>query len=343
MDSHSRVSLSAEATISLRETAYDVCFDEYAAIVAPLFETSSIITDIGKKRSKISAWESDVFLFSEIESGRFSRTLGRKEIQDFGHMVEISRYAHGGEQGIIGDTVLDRVPGPIYIADKGIGMRGVAHDFQVQQMFVPKTCLGFQPDQLVRGTTVQCSHPSGLMLHTCMTELFETAKANRDSIPEDLFSRLIALLKVNLGVDPQREDVRTQLRKSLFGQICIFIEQNLSDTSLSAETILRSFGVSRASLYRMFEDHGGVRTYVTRRRVARAVLEIEEDPYTRGRMRQVAERWGFSSQPNFNRTIQRLFGTSPSGLFKSTRTAQTVTSEDGSIMSNFATRTAAAA
>ena len=222
-------------------------------------------------------------------------------------------------------------------------MRGVAHDFQVQQMFVPKACLGFQPEQLVGGTTVDCSRPRGLMLHACMTELFETAKANRDSIPEDLFDRLVALLKVNLGVNPQREDVRTQLRKSLFGQICIFIERNLSDMSLSAETILRSFGVSRASLYRMFEDHGGVRTYITRRRVARAVLELEDDPHTRGRMRQAAERWGFSSQPNFNRTIQRVFGTSPSGLFKNTRPSQAVTFEDGSIMSNFAMRTAAAA
>ena len=161
MNSLSPASLPAEATISLREVEFDVGFDEYAAIVAPLFQASPIITDIGKKRSKISSWESDVFLFSEIESGRFSRTLGQKEIQDFGHMVEISRYAQGGEQGIIGDAVLDRVPGPIYIADKGIGMRGVAHDFQVQQMFVPKTCLGFQPDQVVRGTTVGHARDAG--------------------------------------------------------------------------------------------------------------------------------------------------------------------------------------
>ncbi len=126
-------------------------------------------------------------------------------------------------------------------------------------------------------------------------------------------------MKIALGVNPQREDVRAHAREALFRHICRFIETHLEHPDLSAKMILNQFGVSRATLYRMFEPLDGVRNYVTYRRAMCALYFISQNQGQRGVVQEACERWGFSSPANFNRTIQRLFGNSPKALLSGER------------------------
>ena len=123
-----------------------------------------------------------------------------------------------------------------------------------------------------------------------------------------------ACLKIALGVPAQREDVRTHARAALLRQICSFIDNNLERADLSAATLLNNFGVSRPTLYRMFEPLGWVRNYLTYRRVVSALFELADATNERGLVRRVCDRWNFSSPSNFNRTVQSLFGNSPGAL-----------------------------
>jgi AraC-like DNA-binding protein len=66
----------------------------------------------------------------------------------------------------------------------------------------------------------------------------------------------------------------------------------------------------------MFEDKGGVRNYITERRALRAILDIANAPHRRGQISMAAADWGFSTMPNFNRAIKRLYGAPPSALFR---------------------------
>ena len=110
--------------------------------------------------------------------------------------------------------------------------------------------------------------------------------------------------------------MRKHARDAIFRQICRYIEQNLEDPNLSTRLLLDQFGVSRATLYRMFEPLGGVRNYVTERRAAAALFFISNNDGGRGFVQAACERFGFSSPANFNRTIQRLFGNSPKALLR---------------------------
>ncbi|MFN3213111.1 MAG: helix-turn-helix domain-containing protein [Henriciella sp.] len=101
--------------------------------------------------------------------------------------------------------------------------------------------------------------------------------------------------------------------------------------------------MSRASLYRMFQRYDGVRSYITQRRSVRAIIEIAAPPKIRGALRRAAERWGFSTQPNFNRTINKLFGAPPSKLQPVKSEFQNFTSEGAQILEEFAELTAIAA
>ena len=94
-----------------------------------------------------------------------------------------------------------------------------------------------------------------------------------------------------------------------------FIEQNLDSPELDVDLILKQFGVSRASLYRIFESANGVRQYISNRRLHRAVVELSEAPMERGRVGSIAEKWNFSSAGNFNRAVRREFDITPGNLF----------------------------
>jgi len=130
------------------------------------------------------------------------------------------------------------------------------------------------------------------------------------------FSRFIACLKLAIGSEDQDTDVRRRARDAVAAAIRVHIEQNLESYSLSTTSLLRQFGVSRASLYRMFESSGGVRQYISDRRLYRAVLDLNKSPLRRGQINQISEKWGFSSAASFNRAIRREFGVTPGSMVK---------------------------
>ena len=293
----------------------DVCKGGLASLLAPFFAFSPIATELRLDKTMFQLWNAQNCGFTEAVGNPFARARSRKENQDAGHLIEVTRFLSGKEQGVMNGAVIHHLPGAIYVVDQGRPMRTVASASHIQQVFVPKSSLGLSDDSLVSETVVDTAQSVGAMLHAAMDRVF--AAFNRDcrSLEFDLVDGFLALLKVNLGVPPQREDVRRHVRTELFKRICAHIEQNLGDHRLSTELILTRFGASRASLYRMFEPHGGVRNYIMQRRITRATLEMATRTGERGLMRDVAERWGFSSQPNFNRSIRKMFGVNPSGLF----------------------------
>lgn len=71
--------------------------------------------------------------------------------------------------------------------------------------------------------------------------------------------RLISCLKVAIHSPDQDGDIRRQARDAVADLIYAFIERHLDSPDLSIGFILKNFGVSRASLYRIFEAKGGVR------------------------------------------------------------------------------------
>ena len=89
-----------------------------------------------------------------------------------------------------------------------------------------------------------------------------------------------------------------------------FIEQNLTASSLSPDAICLAVGISRSSLYRLFEPSGGVASYIRQRRLAaaRTLLTRREAP----RVSEVARRFGFANDTTFRRAYRAAFGISPS-------------------------------
>jgi len=96
-----------------------------------------------------------------------------------------------------------------------------------------------------------------------------------------------------------------------FTTISRFIEANLISRELGVEKIIKTFGISRASLYRLFEPVGGVACYIRTRRLVRARSELTAPGLQNRRIGPIAYRAGFQSIPAFNRGFRKAYGESP--------------------------------
>ena len=65
----------------------------------------------------------------------------------------------------------------------------------------------------------------------------------------------------------------------------------------------------------MFEADGGVRRYIQDRRLQVAIWDLADGGIKRGRLTHVSEKWGFSSNANFNRAVKLAFTMPPGALF----------------------------
>lgn len=91
------------------------------------------------------------------------------------------------------------------------------------------------------------------------------------------------------------------------------IRRHLKSPSLSPETLCRMLGMSRSSLYRLFDGCGGITHYIQRQRLrhAHAVLS---DPKSRLSISALSDDLCFNDLSSFSRAFRREFGCSPRDL-----------------------------
>jgi AraC-like DNA-binding protein len=110
-----------------------------------------------------------------------------------------------------------------------------------------------------------------------------------------------------------------------------YIDRNLTAPELGVDMIARNFGLSRASLYRLFEPIGGVSGYIRRQRLNRAYQAITTAEKADHRIGPMAYRLGFKNINSFNRSFRETYGKNPGEARQAARQgispAKTLTSE----------------
>jgi AraC-like DNA-binding protein len=101
------------------------------------------------------------------------------------------------------------------------------------------------------------------------------------------------------------------VRVALTCQIRRYIERNLHRHDLTPETIAQSFGCSRATLYRLFGEEGGVRRLIQQRRLARAQLDLMSPEKRHMTIAEIGAEACYAHAQDFIRAYRREFGGSP--------------------------------
>ena len=278
-----------------------------------LFDITPIAVEENSGFHRNRNWYAKNCIFTQLEADAFAVRRTKTQSANGEHLVFVHRYVEGYLRGRIGDINIDREPGYIYVLDQASRVECVQRPATMQSIILPKSALGFHPDTHPPLIKTPVTHGTGLVLNTLFDEIFDGLLQD-NAIGYSTFNQLIACLQFGLGTSENEGDIRAQARDAMRFSISTFVERNLARWDLSVSKILANFGVSRASLYRIFEDRGGVRQFISDRRLLRAVLDISKGPIRRGEIADAAERWGFSSAANFNRAIRREFGVAPGSL-----------------------------
>lgn len=324
----------SQISVTAQQQRYSV--EAFADLAGSMFDFAPVESSVSSKFYAADEWYTDGCYFVETHSQGFAMTRNRRHTKNLGHLVLFSRLLKGRSRGVIGEDVFDRSPGIIYLSDQETPFQAIVEAHTIQSVYIPKTTIGFDPDAITNGVAIDPNTTQGKLLYAAMDEVFTALRENQGSIPRSLLKELVACLKIVNGAPPERRDIRSHAKAAMLKMIRRFIEENLSNPALSTSSILRAFGVSRASLYRMFESQGGVRNYITDRRALRAILEISQAPQRRGIVRAASDRWGFVDPPSFNRIVQRLYRASPGRLFKQTYRNRYAESEASHFLSRLA-------
>lgn len=282
-------------------------------MISTYYDMSPLESDLNLGRFQMHNWFAPTCIFSQSDMDMVTVRRTKAQAEQGGHLVYIHRYFSGAVRGFCGDVSVDRDPGSVYVFDLERRVECVQFPTTARGILVPKWVIGYDPDRHPPFMEFPMQHAVGSLLQNLMDAMFDDLFAEDSIDPNDL-DQFYAVLKLALGEDPNRGDVRRVARAALGRAMRAFIETNLASPHLNAHLLMQQFGVSRASLFRMFEPYGGVRQYLSNRRLYRAVLELNEKPLRRGDIVDIAERWNFSSHANFSRAVKRHFGAPPGGL-----------------------------
>jgi len=109
-----------------------------------------------------------------------------------------------------------------------------------------------------------------------------------------------------------RAATRTQMRRSQLRAICRRIDRDLGDPELGPAVLAAQFYVTRPTLYRMFEPHGGVGRYILGRRLTGVFRDLSDPSLAREPIAAVLRRWGLENHTAAGRAFRAAFGMTPS-------------------------------
>jgi len=122
------------------------------------------------------------------------------------------------------------------------------------------------------------------------------------------------LLLMAAAVSPTAEAIHeasSPIRRVLLERIRHYIDAHLLEPDLTPERICREVGVSRAKLYQLFEEEGGIMRQIRRRRLRHAYHVLSDPQRQDVRIAEIAWSHGFSDEKYFYRLFKAEFGHTP--------------------------------
>lgn len=170
----------------------------------------------------------------------------------------------------------------------------------------------------VHGLVIPPDQPAARLAESVMRGVWDQAAALDDNQLNAGVQALMLVLTRLTGREASVAEVETAtLRHAVRRTAAQYVEAELSAGRMSIEAgaLAAYMGVSRATLYRAFDDQGGVARYIQDRRLrhARSALRRrhESEP-TVATIADIADACGFSSASHFSRLFKARFGYSPS-------------------------------
>lgn len=267
-------------------------------------------------------WQLDTLVFNHawftaVTFDHDPRLLGA---EDPNHLL-LEVYMGGAGRGLVDGTPTYVDPWRIHLIDFSRRYRTDTTSVATKGVLIPHAAVGFDPSRHRPYYALAANSPAGRVLITALLSLVDQLPKITQADAPDLaagFADLVRGLIISSGSGAEPPIVA---RARAFA-IRAYIAGHIADADLGTARLCQAFNVSRATLYRLFDATGGIDQYIRVRRLERCFQHLRESPSTRGRVREVAERWGFDNICHFHRLFKSQFGMTPLECLEAGRAAQ---------------------
>lgn len=250
--------------------------------------------------------------YCETHAQRFERGSLRVARDRLDHYL-IQTHLSGSQVLKRGRTHTLCEAGDLMVIDLAERHSAVTSDFNNLSLVVPRHLLAprlLEPDgqqgRVLKGS--QALVRMGVnQLKTLWSLLPQLSPLESSLIMEPVLAQMASVLN---GV-PSEAAAGPGLSMSPLTRAKLGIEKSLQ-RNVPVVTLCQELNFSKATLYRLFEPHGGVRAYIQARRLRRCAEELLSPRHAQRRIYEIAYRWGFPSEAHFSRVFKQKFGISPS-------------------------------
>jgi AraC-like DNA-binding protein len=203
--------------------------------------------------------------------------------------------------------------GDILVMDLSERIRLQTSSCQLAGVFIHRDMLCNNGGDL-HGRTLSSGSLRCRMLTAHLEQLVEQLARKAVTCRDALACTTVAVVRNCLQITPVKVEVEPSQPwlDNLRRRILAYIDDHLTEIDLDATHIRREFRISRAHLYRLFPEYGGIQRHIRTLRLDLAFRALCENPDQR--ISWVAERSGFTSDRQFQRAFLRRFEMTPSEL-----------------------------
>ncbi|WP_050401432.1 helix-turn-helix domain-containing protein [Bradyrhizobium embrapense] len=251
--------------------------------------------------------------FSRASGQRFLRTAATVARSGVDHII-LQLYLKGGFDGVAGAMPVRVRAGDICAFDLAQTLETRATAFENVTLVVPRPMFAAHIVQVdaLHGLVLPASSAVGRLLAGHLTALFEFAPRMTFEEYPSVVEGTISLLSACLRGQLERGDAdRGVTANASLMRIRQHIEAKLGDEQLSVASLAVHFGLSRASLYRLFAPVGGIAEYIRSRRLHRALFDLAGSDGHNLRISEVARRWHLGTDAHFTRSFKTAYGITP--------------------------------
>jgi len=288
-------------------------FDAWRDKIAVIFDVDRIGGADGSKfEANVDAYQIGHLVVTDSRQGEqaYSLSARRTRAADM-DLIQVGLYRSGGYRGDANGRSIGGKPGDLQVLDLARPMRSVEAASDMVCVFLPREILQDQIGDLDALHGCDLDSEAGRLLadHIGLlaTRLPQMSESDGEAAAGATVDMTATCLRPSAAA---MHRAQAPIRDVILLRAKRLIEENLGSPKLTPDFLCRTLGVSRRSLYRVFEPLDGIHQFILRRRLSQ-IMKTLNDPNNRQRIADVAERYGFACQETFWRAFKRQYSVTP--------------------------------
>lgn len=285
-------------------------------VVAQMFDLEAPNAEIAARfEMNVSVYDLGAMQMSTCTSSAciLTRSTALVALTDVEHVIAVF-YRTGSFSARLEDERIDVPTGALTFFDLSRPSTIVADRVDNLGLTIPPDLLLplLADPSVIHGLTLRPDSEANVALTMHMEDLWQRLP---DMTPQEADAEcqsLAAMFAAVIGAHANRRSMtRAHLRKNQFSAICRWIDTNLHEPDLEPATITAKFYITRPTLYRMFEQRGGIMKYILECRLEKVFRDLLDEKLRHEKISTIMQRWGLRDHTSAGRAFRSHFGVTP--------------------------------